>query len=108
MTRHLLKRVILKGLMAATLGVEGCAIRYAGVYATAPPPPSVWKRMGPRPDPGLFGFKAIGAGAATLMFGFPADGTTFLLGGTDGKWCIGCDITPATTGETDAGVNVSR
>ena len=61
--------------------------------------------MTPLPDKGSFGFKAIGAGAATPMSGFLDDGTAFRLGGTDGKPVIGFRMATATTGETAAGVS---
>jgi hypothetical protein len=67
--------------------------------------PSTWKRMTPLPDKGSFGFKAIGAGAATPMSGFLDDGTAFRLGGTDGKPVVGFRMATATTGETAAGVS---
>ena len=53
MSGHLLKRSILIGLMAATLGVEGCAVRYSGVYATIPPPAIQVETYGPAPGQGF-------------------------------------------------------
>ena len=47
MMRHLKRCLILMPLLAATLGIEGCAARYVGVYATIPPPPIYVETYGP-------------------------------------------------------------
>jgi hypothetical protein len=53
MTTYLMRRSILIGLIAATLGIEGCAARYVGVYATIPPPPIRVETYGPAPELGF-------------------------------------------------------
>jgi hypothetical protein len=53
MPAHLFTRAILIGLIGATLGVEGCAVRYAGVSATTAPPPVRVESYGPAPEQGF-------------------------------------------------------
>jgi WXXGXW repeat (2 copies) len=53
MRKHFMRRSILTGLIAATLGIAGCAARYVGVYATIPPPPIHAESYGPAPGPGF-------------------------------------------------------
>jgi hypothetical protein len=48
-----MRRAILIGLIAATLGIAGCAVRYVGVYATIPPPPFRVETYGPVPGIGF-------------------------------------------------------
>ncbi len=53
MRGHLVTRSIPIGLIAATLGIEGYAARYVGVFATIPSPPIRVETYGPAPGQGF-------------------------------------------------------
>jgi hypothetical protein len=53
MRGHLVTRSISIGLIAATLGIAGYAVRYVGVFATIPPPPIRVEKYGPAPGQGF-------------------------------------------------------